>query len=137
MAKREAEYHRTGVYGIMHAHYDHLVETKVISEESLCQQYLKTSTVTNTTRELVQDELKRAARQPCNEMIHMRYWTGADAIRVTALWLRQPIIVVDIMENGDISAQIHALAQAAPGPTGPRETIRTELLSHAQLEGWL
>ena len=132
VAKREAEYYRTGIFGIMDQNYEMLVETQVISEESLCQHFLQVSTVNSTTRGLVRDEIRRDAIQPCDELIAGRYWTGPDGIRVTTLWLRQPVIVVDRHLNGDITAQLYTIERLTTAAS--RETVRTTLLTHEQID---
>ena len=136
-AKREAEYYRTGIFGIMKTNYTELVDTGVISEASLCYHYLRTSEVNETTRGLVHDEITRSATQPCDQTIHSRYWTGTDSIRVTALWLRQPLLVVDMNTAGPITAQLHVLAKLTTDVNDKRETVRTIILSHTQLVEWL
>ena len=65
-ALREAEYYRTGVYAIIQRNYQELVETEVISEESLCHHYPRTSEVNETTRGLVQSEITWIGMQPCD-----------------------------------------------------------------------
>jgi hypothetical protein len=137
LTRKEAKYYRTGCYETILDRYETHVHTGLLDEDEL-RERLNGPVKDTELRARLKDYLAAAKGLPEGKMAEPRYWAGELEIKSMVCWFREPMLVFDKGEQGDIYAWLYHLALTAPlDGEAAQETVTMTRLSLEEATTWL
>lgn len=130
---REANFYKRQVHSTLEACLEDLVTTRSVSPRRLHARYFPNSGPVSGDNILheIRTHVLAAATKPTNQTVAPRFWAGSEEIAAAVMFLREPILVCDIVDGALSGIQMYAAGHAEPCIKGCPERVTTTILSPA------